>query len=281
MAQRIEQGRNFRCLVCAARVGQLVPFCEWCGAKHSIGAGELVLTGAICQECGFQGPLPFARCPQCQESCRIICPACTTALAVRQNCPRCGLHFMFFDKVRRERSRACSHPRATRMSIATRKLMFLALVLAAGAPLAMGHEGRWFALGFVIALIGALFVRSGALRFPKLRRNKGAGDDLTAVMETYDAAKAVAVRALLRLNAIPAETIRVASREGASSPPGGLRRIMVARQNLARAAACLTEHGFEPASSACTQRAPAHRWGLRLVHSASTGGRIRRENRDD
>jgi hypothetical protein len=280
MAQRSDEGRSLRCLVCAARVGQLVPFCEWCGAKHAFAGGALVLTGAICLECGFQAAMPFSRCPQCRAPRRILCPACATALAVRQTCGQCGLHFLFFDKVRREHSRANRHPRATRMSVATRKLMFIVFVLAVGMPLSLGHDARWFALGLLLSLIGVLAWRSAAVRLPALRRNQTIGRDLVAVLETYDPAEAMAARAWLRLSGIEAQTLSVRSRGAASTPPGGLRRIMVARANVARAAACLNDHGFDLPAAVRGPGSAAQRWSLRLVHSAAARGGDRRKKRD-
>ncbi len=280
MTQRSMEGRNFRCLVCAARVGQLVPFCEWCGAKHAFAGGELVLTGAICQECGFQAAVPFSRCPQCRGLRRILCPACATALEVRQACVHCGLHFMFFDKVRREHSRAYRGPGAARMSMASRKLTFIAFVLAVGLPLCIGHDARWFALGFVCSLLGALALGLGVVRLPRLRRDRAEDRDMVAVLETYDLAEAMAARAWLRLSGIEARTVSVAAREAASSPPGGLRRIMVARLNVARAAGCLADHGFELTSAVRAAQNPPPRWGLRLVHSGSARGDERGRKRE-
>lgn len=279
MAQRIEE-RRFRCLVCAARVGQLVPFCEWCGAKHAFAGGELVLTGAICQECGFQAAVAFSRCPQCRAQRRLLCPVCATALAVRQSCVHCGLHFMFFDKVRREHSGACHRPPLARMSIAARKLTFLAFVLAVGLPLCLGPDARCFALGFVFSLIGTLAIGLGMVRLPRLRRGKAVDRDMVAVLETYDLAEAMSARAWLRLSGIESQVVSVPARGAASSPPGGLRRIMVSRLNLARAAACLADHGFElPVAVRSAQSLPP-RWGLRLVHSGSGRGRDRGKKRD-
>ncbi|HKD68305.1 MAG TPA: hypothetical protein VKB84_15775 [Candidatus Binataceae bacterium] len=280
MAQRTVEGRTFRCLVCAARVGQLLPFCEWCGAKHAFAGGELVLTGAICQECGFQAPVPFSRCPQCRAQRRLLCPACSTALAVRQSCAHCGLHFMFFDKVRREHSRANRHPRVMRMSVATRKLVFIALVVAVGLPLCMGHDARWFALGLVSSLIVALALGSGTIRLPGIRRRKRVDQDLVTVLETYDLAEAVSARAWLRLSGIEAVTLAVQAKGAVSSPPGGLRRIMVARLDVARAAGCLTEHGFDLAGCVRGAHNQPPRWGLHLVHSGSARGANRGKKRD-
>jgi hypothetical protein len=268
MAQGFET-RTFKCLVCAARVGQLVPFCEWCGAKHAFAAGRLVLTGAICQECGFQAAVPFSRCPQCRAQRRILCPACGTALAVRRNCVECGLHFMFFDKVRREHSRAHRHPGVTRMSVAARKLMFIAFVLAVGLPLSIGHEARWFALGFVLSMLGVSVLGLGWIKLPKLRRIRRAERDMVAVLETYDLAEAMSARAWLRLSGIDAATVTVAANGAASSPPGGLRRIMVPCLDVARAAGCLADHGFDlPGALRGAHNQPS-RWGLRLVHRGS------------
>lgn len=280
MAPRSEEGRSFRCLVCMARVGQLVPFCEWCGAKHAFAGGVLVLTGAICQECGFQAPVPFSRCPHCRAQRRILCPACATALAVRQTCGHCGLHFLFFDKVRREHQRARRHRRAARASIAARKLMFIVFVMVIGLPLSLGHDLRWFGLGLTIALIAALALRSGAIRFPALRRNQTAARDLVTVLETYDLAEAMAARAWLRLSGIDAQTASAPNRGASSSPPGGLRRIMVARVNVARAAGCLADHGFDLPTGVRPPDPHAPRWSLRLVHSASGRGADRSNKRD-
>jgi hypothetical protein len=279
MSQEPMEGRSFRCLVCAARVGQLVPFCEWCGAKHAFAGGELVLTGAICQECGFQSALPFSRCPQCRSLRRILCPACATALAVRQTCIHCGLHFMFFDKLRREHSRAYRHRRVARMSAATRKLVFVIFVLAVGLPLCIGHDARWFALGFVLSLAGASAIASGMVPMPRLRRRHKADRDLIAVLETYDLAEAMAARAWLRLSGIEAQTISDAGR-ACSSPPGGLRRIMVARRDVARAARCLADHGFELPNAVRGTINLAPRWGLRLVHSGTGRNRGRGKQPD-
>jgi hypothetical protein len=272
MVQRSEEKRSFRCLVCAARVGQLVPFCEWCGAKHALAGGTLVLTGAICQECGFQAAVPFSRCPQCHAPRRILCPACATALAVRQTCGHCGLHFLFFDKVRREHRRANRHPRAARMSVAARKLMFVVFVLAVGTPLSMGHDVRWFALGLMLSLIAVLAWRSTPLRLPALRRKQAVARDMTAVLETYDGAEAIAARAWLRLSGIEAQTLSVRGHYG------GLRRIMVAHANVSRAAACLSDHGFELSAGVRELAAPTTRWSLRLVHSA--GDRRKKRGHD-
>lgn len=280
MLQRSMEGRTFRCLVCAARVGQLVPFCEWCGAKHAFAGGELVLTGAICQECGFQAAVPFSRCPQCRAQRRVLCPSCTTALAVRQSCVRCGLHFMFFDKVRREHSRAYRHPRVARMSIAARKLTFIAFVLAVGLPLCMGHDARFFALGFMCSLIGALAFGLGAVRLPRLRRGRAANKDLVTVLETYDMAEAMSARAWLRLVGIESHTVAVPADGAASSPPGGLRRIMVARLDVARAAGCLADHGFDLPGAAHGAPSRPPRSGLRLVHSGSGRGGERSNKRN-
>jgi len=273
MSQHSTEGRSFRCLVCAAGVGQLVPFCEWCGAKHAFSGGQLVLTGAICQECGFQSAAPTSRCPQCRALRRILCPACATALAVRQTCIHCGLHFMFFDKVRREHSRAYRHPRAARMSMAARKLIFLIFVLAVALPLCMGPDARWFALGFVFSAIGASAVGSGMVRLPRLRWGRQAGRDLVTVLETCDPAEAMAGRAWLRLSGIEAQTVAVSPKGAGSYPPGGLRRIMVARLSAARALACLADHGFEVSRAARNAPSPPARAGLRLVHN----GTARRE----
>jgi hypothetical protein len=272
MAQRSEERRSFRCLVCAARVGQLVPFCEWCGAKHAFAGGALVLTGAICQECGFQAAVPFSRCPQCRAQRRILCPNCATALAVRQTCGHCGLHFLFFDKVRREHSRADRHPRVARMSTATRKLTFIAFVAAVGLALSMGHDARWYALGFTISLTAVLALALGVVRIPVIRRNRGIGPDLITVLETYDLAEATAARAWLRLSGIEAQTVTVPKGAPSSVPTSGLRRVMVARLDVARAASCLTEHGFELPSAVGQKNSPARRWGLRLVHNAAARG---------
>jgi hypothetical protein len=281
MAQRSAEERRFRCLVCAARVGQLVPFCEWCGAKHAFAGGELVLTGAICQECGFQAAMPFSRCPQCRAQRRILCPACATSLAVRQSCVHCGLHFMFFDKVRREHSRAYHHPRLGRMNTATRKLTFISFVLAVGLPLCLGHDARWFALGFVLSLIGTLAVGLGMVRLPQLRRGKAADRDMVAVLETYDLAEAMSARAWLRLSGIESQIVSVPAGDAASSPPGGLRRIMVSWLNLARAAGCLADHGFDLPIAVRAGQNPPPRWGLRLVHSGSRRGGDRPKKRDN
>jgi hypothetical protein len=272
MAQRTAQGRSFKCLVCAARVGQLVPFCEWCGAKHAFVGGTMMLTGAICQECGFQSAMPFSRCPQCRAQRGILCPACGTALAVRQSCVNCGLHFMFFDKVRREYNRAYRRPRTARMSLAARKLTFIAFVLAVGLPLCMGPGARWFTLGFVSSLIGVLGLGLGGIRMPRLLRRKSLERDLVAVLETYDLAEATAARAWLRLGGIEAQTVAVPAHDAASSPPGGMRRLMVSRVNAARAAACLVEHGFDLPSTTRAGQNPSARWPLRLVHSGSARG---------
>ncbi len=281
MAQRSEEGRNFRCLVCAARVGQLVPFCEWCGAKHAFAGGGLVLTGAICQECGFQAAVPFSSCPQCRAQRRILCPNCATPLAVRQTCDHCGLHFLFFDKVRREHSRADRRPRVARINNATRKLMFIAFVVAVGLPLCMGHDARWLALGLTISMIGALALGFGAIKLPAIRGNKRIGRDLVALLETYDPAEAMAARAWLRLSGIEAQTVTVPTRGAASSPPNGLRRVMVARFNVARAAGCLADHGFELPKTMHQKDSTPPRWGLRLVHNASARGDRSKERDHD
>ncbi len=279
MAHQSVDGRNFKCLVCTARVGQLLPFCEWCGAKHAYAAGELVLTGAICQECGFQAAVPFSRCPQCRAQRRILCPACATALAVRQSCVKCGLHFRFFDQVRREHSRGLRRTGWSRMSMAARKLVFIAFVLAVGLPLCLGNDARWLALGFVCSLVGTLAVGLGAVRVPRLWPRSRAERDTIVVLETYDLAEAMSARAWLRLGAIEAQTVTVAASGALSSPPGGLRRIMVARPDAARAIACLSEHGFElPNSPRAAHNLP--RLGLRLVHSASARGGFHRKKRD-
>lgn len=274
MAQRSEEGRSFKCLVCAARVGQLVPFCEWCGAKHAFASGELVLTGAICQECGFQASVPFSRCPQCRAQRRILCPNCATSLAVRQVCGHCGLHFLFFDKVRREHSRAYRHRRVARMSTATRKLMFIAFVVAVGLSFSMGHDARWFALGFTISVIGAMALSFGTIRLPATRGGKRISHDLVTVLETYDPAEAVAARAWLRLSGIEAQTFTIPSGDGTSS---ALRRIMVARLNLARAARCLGDHGFDTSTSVCRKNSTRPHNGLRLIHNASAHNSRSRE----
>jgi hypothetical protein len=273
MSRQPMEGHSFRCLVCAARVGQLVPFCEWCGAKHAFAAGELMLTGAICQQCGFQSALPFSRCPQCRALRRILCPRCATELAVRQACIHCGLHFMFFDKLRRDHSRAYRYRRVARMSAATRKLVFLIFVLAVGLPLSIGHDARWFALGFVCSLIGACAIGSGMVRFPRLRRRGKPDGEMVTLLETYDLAEAMAARAWLRLSGIEAQSVSINTSGAASSPPGGLRRIMVARPNLARAAGCLADHGFELPHWVRGSLNPPPRWGLRLVHSGTARSR--------
>jgi hypothetical protein len=280
MAQRSEERRSFKCLVCAARVGQLVPFCEWCGAKHAFAGGALVLTGAICQECGFQAPMPFSCCPDCRAQRRILCPACATALAVRQTCGHCGLHFLFFDKVRREHSRTHRPPPAGRVSIAARKLMFIVLVIVVGMPLSMGHNARWFGLGLIISLLAVLALRSAAVRSPAMRRTRAASRDPVTVMETYDLAEAMAARAWLRLSGIDAQTTCAPGRGTSGSPPGGLRRIVVARVNVARAAGCLADHGFDLTTGVRPQAPAAPRWNLRLVHSASTRGADRGHKRN-
>jgi hypothetical protein len=274
MGQGSEERRSFRCLVCAARVGQLVPFCEWCGAKHAFAGGALVLTGAICQECGFQAAVPFSRCPQCRAQRRILCPACGTALAVRQVCDSCGLHFLFFDKVRREHSRSNRHPRVMRLSTAARKLVFITFVMAIGMPMTAGHDARWFALGLILSLAGAIAFGTGAVKLPTLRRGKVVARDLVCVLETYDPAEAMAARAWLRLSGIDAHCVPVASRSADSSPPGGLWRAMVLRANVAKAAGCLAEHGFEPAAGAPGQPA---RWNLRLIQGTPPSRRRRPE----
>ena len=282
MAQLSEEGRGLRCLVCAARVGQLVPFCEWCGAKHAFAGGELVLTGAICQECGFQAPVPFSRCPKCRGQRRILCPACAAPLAVRKTCDRCGLHFLFFDKVRREHSKSDRGRRLARTSTPVRKLMFILVVLAVGVPLCVGHDARWFALGLTLLMIGVIALGSGAIRLPVIRRSHGASRDLVAVLETYDLAEAMAARAWLRLSGIDAQTVTASSRGVATSPPGGLRRIVVARPNMAKAAGCLTDHGFELSIEACAPKEAPQRWNLRLVHSATHrgGDRVKKREHD-
>jgi|SRR5579875_2284237 hypothetical protein len=280
MAQPTVDGRTFRCLVCTARVGQLVPFCEWCGAKHTFAGGALVLTGAICQECGFQASVPFSRCPQCRVPRRVLCPACATALPARQSCTHCGLHFMFFDKIRREHSRAYRHPRVARMSLAARKLTFIAFVLAVGLPLCVGQDARFFALGFTCSLIGALALGLGAVRLPPLRRARALDCDLVKVLETYDLAEATSARAWLRLSGIESRTVAVPVAGVTSSPPGGLRRIMVARLDLARAARCLADHGFDLAGAERGASSRSPRAALRLVHSASAVGAQRGKKRD-
>jgi hypothetical protein len=285
MAQRSEEGRSFRCLVCAARVGQLVPFCEWCGAKHAFAGGGLVLTGAICQECGFQAAVPFSYCPQCRAQRRILCPNCAAPLAVRQTCNHCGLHFLFFDKVRREHSHADRRPRVARMSTATRKLMFIAFVVAVGLPLSMGHDARWFALGFTVALIGALAFGLGAIRLPPIRGRKRPGRDWVALLETHDPAETMAARAWLRLSGMEAQTVTVPTTGDAGSPSTasrskGLRRVMVARPNVARAAACLSDHGFELSKAVYPNDSTIPRWGLRLVHNKTSARGDRSKERD-
>jgi hypothetical protein len=280
MAQRSVQGRSFRCLVCTARVGQLVPFCEWCGAKHAFVGGTMLLTGAICQECGFQAAVPFSRCPQCRAQRGILCPSCATVLAIRQSCVHCGLHFMFFDKVRREHSRAYRRPRVVRTNVAARKLVFIALVLAVGFPLCMGHNARWFALGFVCALLGALAVGLGGIGLPRIWGRRRMERDLVAVLETYDLAEATAARAWLGLSEIDSQTVPVPVKGATSSPPGGLRRIMVSRLNLARAAGCLAEHGFELPGAVRAVQSATPRWGLRLVDGGAARGRGKKRDHD-
>ena len=281
MAQRSEERRSFRCLVCAARVGQLVPFCEWCGAKHAFAGGGLVLTGAICQECGFQAAVPFSNCPQCRAQRRILCPNCATPLAVRQTCDHCGLHFLFFDKVRREHSRADRRPRVARVGTATRKLMFIAFVMAVGLPLCMGHDARWLALGFTISMIAALALGLGAIKLPRIRGSKRVKGDLVTLLETYDPAEAMAARAWLRLSGIEAQTITVPARGAGGSPRNGLRRVMVPRLNVARAAGCLADHGFELPKTMLQKDSTPPRWGLRLVHNASAHGDRSKERDHD
>src|SRR5579875_1027757 len=280
MLQQSMEGRSFRCLVCAARAGQLVPFCEWCGAKHAFAAGELVFTGAICQQCGFQSAIPFSRCPQCRALRRILCPRCATELAVRQACIHCGLHFMFFDKLRRDHSRAYRHRRVARMSAATRKLVFAIFVLAVGLPLSIGHDARWFALGFVVSLIGVSAVVSGKILLARLRPPGRTGQELVTLLETYDLAEAMAARSWLRLSGIQAQTVSINARGAISSPPGGLRRIMVARADMTRAAGCLTDHGFELTHPVCGTLNPPLRSGLRLVRGSTAGNCERGKRRD-
>jgi hypothetical protein len=165
------------------------------------------------------------------------------------------------------------------MSVATRKLMFLAFALAVGLPLATGRDTRWLAPGLVLTLIGVVLLR-GVVHFSRPRRRKAPDPGLAVVLETCHAGEAMAARAWLRLNAIHVETVRVADRESAGSPPTGLRRIMVPCEELADAMACLSAHGVEPAGGAHAPGSPSYRTTLRLVHSASALG-SRRDKRDN
>jgi hypothetical protein len=188
------------------------------------------------------------------------------------------LHFMFFDKVRREHSRAYRHPRVARMSLAARKLVFAIFVLAVALPLCMGPDARWFALGFVFSAIGASAIGSGIIRLPRLRRGNPADRDMVAVLETYDLAEATAARAWLRLSGIEARTVAVNSGDGPGHQPGALRRVIVARLSAARALGCLVEHGFEVTKAA--RNTPAPRAGLRLVHRGAVRNREQGQQRD-
>jgi ribosomal protein L32 len=137
--------RRPRCLVCAASSGQLAPFCEWCGARHAKHNGRLILTGAICQHCGFQSRLPFALCPRCQAPSAVICPRCGAEVRVRQSCARCGLHYAFFDRMR---AHGGHQPRS-----GARKIAFAAGILALATTLAPGHNPRNAALFAALAFV--------------------------------------------------------------------------------------------------------------------------------
>lgn len=254
--------RRPACLVCGAGEGQIVPFCEWCGARHSTISGALVLTGAICQGCGFQSDMAFSRCPRCRAERRVLCPACGTALPVRRPCGNCGLHFAFFDQMRRRLNQPRLPGRASR-SVTGRKLVFMALILAAAAVLASGGAPyRPAALAILAATL--LFAATGMWlnrRAPNPRGWRRRG--MLPVLETEDPGEAAAACAELRRSGIRTLGVTVDSR---LAKGGGRHCVMVAAGDLKPARNCLFEYGFEVDLS---PRVHSLRRRLRLVERRS------------
>lgn len=265
MPQARANSRRMSCQVCGATVGQIVPFCEWCGAKHSIVTGALILTGAICQNCGFQSDIPFARCPRCRGERRVICPGCGTALPVRRACSHCGLHFAFFDHVRRRAIRRPLAHRADR-SLNWRKLTAIILILATAATIASDgvvYQPRALAILLAVVLLGTIGLRRGGRVAGSRFRHRRT---LLPVFETDSAAEAAGARAILSRSGIDTMT----AAPGARLEPPPLHRLMVRVKDLKRAQKCLLDHGFEIGFS---PPAKASRPRLRLM----AGGRRDKE----
>ena len=244
MSSRSKTEKHYACLVCGACVGQLFPFCEWCGAKHSYTAeAELILTGGICQSCGFQSEFPLARCRQCETERRVLCPACSYSLPLRMDCPNCGLRWRFFDNLRRESQIQSALPLAkqapARLLVATVLLAGLALLsIATSADRLNAAVILGCVAGSAAAALVCCYLRRG--RQPK---RTGYASELAAVLETFDPAEAAHARDYLRQLGIGVE-VAIEAQRAVSSPPGSMRRVLVHFSIAERAYGALSEGGF-------------------------------------
>lgn len=272
MNQSPDKRTGYQCLVCKAQVGQLFPFCEWCGAKHSYTAErELLLTGAICQACGFQAEFPFARCPDCGAQRCVVCPACGLLIPARRDCGRCGLHYRFFARLRREHAHTSRVARAPSWA---RALACGALMLTLTGSLLVTPGERWSVGGALLCVMIAAAV--GVLLLPAWRACERRLAELlvgsVAVLETYDPAEALNARHLLRECEIDGLIVPVRIKGAASSPPAGLRRLLVGAESAERAHAVLNDHGFNVvAPRASPPPARARRARLRLLSGGAAG----------
>jgi hypothetical protein len=261
--------KRYACFLCRAAVGQLFPFCEWCGAKHSYTSeGELILTGAICQNCGFQSEFPLARCPECEAERRLLCPACSRALPLRMDCSQCGLRWRFFDRLRREnqmqRTRGFSRQPLARLAAATVLLAAVAFSIFA-AP-----GDRWSAaVVFVVWMpIAAGFIINYYVWRGLQTRSKARNAKLVAVLETFDPAEAAHARMHLKHRGIEVE-VETEAQHAVSSPPGWIRRVLVRSALAENAHGLLSDGGFNVGVGQTRQTRNSTRNRLKLIEGGS------------
>jgi hypothetical protein len=260
--------------VCGAAAGQLFPFCEWCGAKHSYTSeGELILTGAICQNCGFQSEFPLTRCPECETERRLLCPACSRPLPLRTDCSQCGLRWRFFDRLRREnqtqRTRGFSRQPLARLAAATVLHAAVAFSIFA-AP----GDRRSAAVVFVcvwVPIATGFMINSYGWRGLQPRAN-ARNAKLVAVLETFDPAEAAHARMHLKRGGIEVE-LEIEAPHAVSSPPGSIRRVLVRSALAENAHGLLSDGGFNVGVAQAGQPPNSRRNRLRLIE----GGADRRQ----
>jgi len=261
--------KPYACLLCGAAVGQLFPFCEWCGAKHSYTSeGALILTGGICQNCGFQSEFPLARCPECETERRLLCPACSRALPLRTDCSQCGLRWRFFDGLRREpqmqRTRTFSRKPLTRLAAATVLLVAVAFSIFA-AP-----GDRWdtaVVFGCLWMPIAAGFINHYMWRGLQ-QRSSARNAKLVAVLETFDPAEAAHARMHLKHRGIEVE-VEIEAQHAVSSPPGWIRRVLVRSAFAENAHGLLSDGGFNVGVAKARQARYSRRDRLKLVEGGA------------
>lgn len=240
------RAKSHQCLICEARVGQLLPFCEWCGTKHSWStSGHLALSGGICLACGFQSDFPFARCPRCTNARRVLCPSCGLPVAVHKDCDRCGLRYRFFDRLRWIHHRSRSRRRlAPRTPLPLRALCFGVATAAIAVSLFSTPADGWSSSELLLCL--GLSAGTALVLMPiwQARDRRTKIPDHVAVLETYDAAEASQARRMLNSRGIDAAIIAERGPAGSTIPPAGIRRVMVPPELAPRAHRYLHEHGF-------------------------------------